>query len=116
MLERHEFPARETISVLVKSPLSSEHTVDAVRTDNLHLYIPSALVLNPDPDSNVLQPLKVGVVEHLLSDFERRLDTFSSDTRPGRLYQRRRVWLVLARGWGVVRRRVDLTGIKWVIG
>ena len=58
VLETHELPARVSSVRLIKPPLTREHARDAVRTRQLDLHISPALVLDPDPRSDVLEPLK----------------------------------------------------------
>lgn len=102
MLQRHKFPARETTVRIIKPPLPAQDTNHPIGTNELHLNIAPPLMVDPNPNCDMLQPLKIGIVKHRLSDFIRGGYTIFCNERSTRLDHRRRVGGLSDRATGIV--------------
>jgi hypothetical protein len=117
VFERHESPTPEARVFLIEPPLASQHARDAVRTRELHLDIASARVRDPHMRSDVLEPFKVAVLEHLARHLERGRDAVLGQWRS--VLGRRRCRLRLDRfgcsvgiGLSLGRSRLVLTAVS----
>lgn len=102
MLQRHKFPARETTVRIIKPPLPAQDTNYPIGTGELHLNITPPLMVDPNPNSDMLQPLEVGVIKHRLSDFIRGDDTIFCNERSSGFDHRRRVGSLFVSARGAV--------------
>ena len=76
MLDTHESPVRETISIVVKSSRSCQDTPDAVRAFQHNLHISSSVVLRSQLDCNMFELLEIRQIQRVRCHFEAGLSAF----------------------------------------
>jgi len=66
----HESPILVTFITRIQCTLLSQVADDFVRTHEIHAEVSSPAMLDVHGDSDVLQALKVGLLQHILGDLE----------------------------------------------